>query len=286
MSIGGGGDTGQADAAAANSQQTINEVNPKLIGTGDDALDFTKNFFSQYITPLIGQLNDATQTAQDRNTTIFNQQQAQAADFQQTYDSEGKPAIDNYFQTAQDFSTDQFADTQARLGIGDVRNQQANQEASQARAIQATGGNAASPASMAIKSQSGVTYANAAAAQAARARDLANTQKLNLQSSAANLGVTIGQQATTQTNAAATTVGQGAAIPAQNLQAASQAQTAQYAGYDAASSAYGTALNAASGRNTSAVNTAVKAGTDEDAGWGSLLGTVAGAAIKYGPAIA
>lgn len=285
MSIGGSStDTSASRKSAKSSQKTIDRVNPEIESASSDALDFTKNFFDTYITPMIGQLNDATQTAQDRNTEVYNLQKQQAADFKDEYDTVGKPAIDQYGQTIKDFSTDEYADTQARLGIGDVRNQQQIADASTARAIAATGANAGSPAAMAIKNQNNVSYAVAAAAQAARARDLATTQKINLQASGANLGVQLGQQSTTAASGLGTTVGQGAAIPANNLQAASGAQQAQYAGYDTAIKGYGTVLDAASGINKQAVSDQTKAASDESSGWGSALGTVIGAVGKIGAA--
>jgi hypothetical protein len=254
--------------------------NKNLDTVSGAAFDFTKNFFDTYITPMIGKVTDATTSVLDRNTEIYNLQKQQAADFKKEFDENGKPLIDLFSKTVQDFSTDEFADTQARLGIGDVRNQQANADQATDRALAARGINPGSPAAIAAKTQTAVPYAVAAASQAARARDLANTQKLNLQASGANLGVTLGQQSTTSGQAAASTVQSGAGIPALNLNAVSGAQSAQYPGYDTAIKGYGTVLDAAAGVNKQAQSDATKAAASESSGFGDLIGTAIGIGAK------
>lgn len=275
MSIGGTA-SNPSQTSAKKSQKTIDQTNPKLMDVGDAAFDFTKDYFDKYITPAIGKLTDATQTTIDRNTEIYNTQTQQAADFKKLFDEQGQPAIKQYMDTVKDFSTDEYADRQAQMGIGDVRNQQANEEAATGRALGARGINASSPAAAAIKQQSGVTYAVAAAAQAARARDLATNQKLNLQSDAAAKGLSMAGLAPSVTQAQVSTVGQGGAIPASNLNAVAGAQQAQYPGYGAATDAYGTVLNAASGVQKQAQQDATKAQQAEDSGMGSAIGSAVG----------
>ena len=281
MSIGGSStDTSGSARSAKDTAKTIKIENANLDKVSGAAFDFTKNFFDTYITPMIGKVTDATTSALDRNTEIYNLQKQQAADFKKEFDENGKPLIDLFSKTVQDFSTDEFADTQARLGIGDVRNQQANADQATDRALAARGINPGSPAAIAAKTQTQVPYAVAAASQAARARDLANTQKLNLQASGANLGVTLGQQTTTSGQAAASTVQSGAGIPALNLNAVSGAQQAQYPGYDTAIKGYGTVLDAAASVNKQAQSDATRAAAQESSGFGDLIGTAIGIGAK------
>lgn len=279
MSLGGGKSKKSAKVSKA-TLAVYKEAAPKAQDTAKQLVDFTKDYQQTVIAPAVAKVAAATDTGVVRNSEVFNTQSAQAQQAQKLFDDQGQPLIKKYADTINDFSTDAYADRQAALGIGDVRNQQAVDQGTQQRRLQAIGVNPTSGRAISANRSSDTQYAIAAAAQAARARDLATSQKLNLQQSGANMGLSIAGLAPSITKGQVDTVGQGSSIPAVGLGAISGAAAPTNQGYSSAGNIYTSLATGSADSASKSAEAADKAAAAESGGFGDFLGTVAGIGAK------
>lgn len=279
MSFGGSGSDIAAESAASSAitVKASTDANAKI---SKDVLDFTKAYRTKYLEPALAKVEIATGTASARNTAIYNEQSAQAKDREKTYQSYGKPAINNYFKNVADTNQAGYEERQAQLALGDVSNQEQNANDTLNRDLGSTGSNPNSPAAIAARARLANNAALTRAAQSTRARDIAVRYKDQKVQGAAQFGAGLSTIAPNITNAKVATVGQGAAIPVARLGAVGEAGRVGYPGYEIAANANTSNLNAASATNRSAVEQQQKSEDAESAGWGDLLGTVVGIGAK------
>lgn len=272
-----------SDGTLSTAQSALTANTAALGQTATASTNFANQFYQQYIQPAIGQVTSAVDNSMAQNQATYNTAAAQTAQATQLATGTGIPLIQNYANQVQNFSSQQYADQQATLGIGDVAQQQQTQQQATARSNNAVGVNPSSGAALSLQNQNNVTYATAKAAAAAQARALANQQALSVGSSGANLGVQLQAQPGAALATQSSITGQGAAIPAQDLGAIAGATSAVYPGYQTAASAQGSIESAQGGVTSNANKSAQDAQDADDAGIGSIIGTVGAAAIKAAP---
>lgn len=268
--MGGGGGTTQVqqdpavgDAAKMNAQ------------TAKDQLDWTKQYFSDVMSPLQQKAQEDTHAAELRAEDQYNLdklQQLQAIDRYKTY---GIPAEDRYYKMVDQYSQPEEEERQARSAIADVTNASASSSEDLRRRLMASGIDPTSPAAISAMSDAAVMTAASKAQAANKARDAARTMGMALTSDAANFGRGATSNISTFSQLASGSNAQTAALGSQNLANAAGSGSFMQAGYKNASAAYGQNLQSL----VSDSNTRTTAGAGLAAGNAAGTGSAVGGAL-------
>ena len=271
---------GGAGALAAKAGARADAAAAKITQYGDQAVSFSNDFFRKYVEPQLAVVQQEQAKGIARADEVYGLQRDQFLDREGTYQKDGKPAVEAYFQQVRDFDPESEAQRRGLTMTGDVIAAQANANAQTQRALQARGLNAASPAALAARGRGDLTASLVRAKEMARLRDLTTTQKYDMTSAAANFGAGLG--------------GQAAALPGQALKAgvigsdiATQATGAQVAGagipmagYGLASNNQGQIFSTSANQQSGAISTKAQieadAARNEGSGIGKLIGTAVG----------
>lgn len=252
----------------------------KEAALGQQELNWSQNYYDQYVTPALKQemdiagrsetsqeaLNQAEMAAMKDNQS--NQDQVTAADLaaqklsMDRYQQYGIPAENNYYDMVNTYSAPQYQEQQAEAAIGDQRAAAGTQAATMRRSMGAMGINGSSPAAVSAMSDMAVQSAAAEAAAATRARVAAQNLGIQLKSDAANFGrgeasqaLSFGQGASSASSGGAngsaatgsvagSAAGSAAAIGAQRVASTTGAASVPMAGYAGMQGALGNTLNA------------------------------------------
>ena len=114
--------------------------------TAQEALDWSKDYYANVITPMLKQQSEASVKAQNQMTDLYGIQSEQARLGAERYKEYGIPAENKYYQMAQQYSEPAEYERQAALAKGDLETAQAGEMASATRQMGALGINPASPA--------------------------------------------------------------------------------------------------------------------------------------------
>ena len=239
--------------------------------TAQQAQDFSQNYYTNVITPMLQQQQAQATTSAGQQTQIFNTEfplmQAQAAQYQQY----ALPAQQRFYDQAAQFSSPQEAEREAAEAKSDSEQAIGAQEASRTRQMAGLGISANSPA--AIEAAQSAAVQNAANQTGAmnRARTAARQLGLNVASQAAGFG-----------NTGATNVsnfGQGSGAASNGaFGVASGALSGAISGASVPMQGYSTALqglnnNTDAWAKLGAANIAADASTSLGTGLGKLAGT-------------
>lgn len=280
MSMGGKAKDGGAAKAAAENTAEAKAAATKATQIGDDMMSFADKFYSDYIVPQLGIIQQEQAKGIARADEVYGQQQGIFKDREQTYQDNGKPAINDFFKMVRDYDSEQEAQRMGLTAMGDITAAQANAQAQTARGLQARGVNPTSGQAIGAMGRNDIAASleKTRQMQALRLQTLANKQ--NLTASAANFGAGLGGQAAglpggslqagvigndiaNQSTGALKT---GAGIPLGAKESAAGIQTAIFQGNkSAAASAQSAATQAAM----------------QPSGFGELLGTVAGVGTRW-----
>lgn len=274
MSFGSSG----AEKAQAQAQKEQAKATQAMVELGREELDFSKEFFGEYVAPLLEVNTEAAIANEARTAQVFDLQFGQAQMQDELYREKGLPAERRFYDMAEEFSQPEYAERQAGLALGDVKHQQANQTGQLNRALAARGIDPSSPAAVAAMTDASVFGSLAQAGAVNRARNAARDLGMALTADAANFGrgglsggLAYSQAATGSAQANQGVVGGGVAT-------ATQGASVPMQGYQGAIGAYGNAANSWAQANASAT----KLMAAESQGMGEFFGTVIGAGLKYG----
>ena len=270
-----GGDDQGLGKKSAKEGKNADKAAAKLGQYGDEVISFTKDFYSKYVQPTITSLESERDKGIARADDIYGKQMSNYADREATYQQNGKPAINKYFDTVNNFDPEAEAQRRGISVQGDVVAAQANAQQQTNRALQARGINPNSGAAINAQSRGDVAGSLVRAQEMARLRNITTQQGLDMTSQAAGFGATLG--------------GQAAAMPGQSLQAgvigsdiakSAGAGTAQAAGIPLAGYQQASQNQSAIFGPTKAAQTGLASQgaqiASQDGGIGGLLGTIAG----------
>lgn len=264
----------------------IGESARQLAETSQQALDWSKQYYEDVVTPLLKQQTEASVKAQGQMGTLYDLQAEQMRLASDRYKEYGIPAEQRYYDMVSKYSEPAEMERQAMLAKGDMATAAANQEAALGRQLGAMGIDPTSGAALSARSTASVINAAAEASAMNRARNAARTLGMQLTSDAANFGRG-GLSAVQAMGQGAQAASSGAAGVASNaLSGGIAAGQGVQTGYGQAISGYGNLM----GNYTSLGNTSMQANASmQGAAWGALgsaLGTAgglwAGGAFKKG----
>ena len=154
--------------------------------TSADALEWSKQYYADVITPMLQQQTEASTRAQNQMSDLYGTQSEQMKLGAERYKEYGIPAENKYYQMAQQYSEPEEYERQAALAKGDLETAQANEMSSATRQMGALGINPASPAFASAMADASVRNAAAQASAMNRARQGAKQLGMALTSDAAN----------------------------------------------------------------------------------------------------
>lgn len=273
MSFGSSG----AAKAQAQAQREQAKATREMVKLGERQLEFSMQFFNDYVAPLMEVSRQATIAGEERASRVFDLQFGQAQLQDELYRREGLPAEERFYRMASEFSEPAYAERQAALALGDVRQQISQTEGQLGRALAARGIDPTSPAAVAAMTDLSLHGALASAGAMNRARAAARDLGMAVTADAANFarGALSGGLAYSQ--AATGTAGTGAGIAQSGVGAANQGATVPMQGYQGAIGAYGSAAQSWAQANAAATRLMAA----ESQGIGDFLGTVIGAGLKF-----
>lgn len=281
MSMGKSSDGGAGKMAKSEAKNAA-AAQKKITEYGDKAVSFTDTFFNQYIKPQLAIVEAERNKGIQRADQVFGQQQAQFQDREQQYQQLGKPAVQKFFDMANNYDEEAEAQRRGIPMMGDVAAAQANAQAQTSRALNARGVNPTSGEAIKAQGRNDMQAALVKSKEMQRLRELTNKTKMDLTTQAAGFGAdlgkgtlglpgqslqsgVIGSDIATQSTGTLTA---GAGIPMAGLELASKGQEAIFSGSKSAqASAQSAATQAAS----------------QDGGLGGIIGTVAGGLISKMP---
>ena len=270
------GDSGAAKAQA-QAQMEQARATQAMVALGREELEFSKQFFNDYVAPLLEVNAEAVRANEARTAQIFDLQFEQAKLQDERYRRLGIPAEDRFYRMVDEYSAPAYAEREAALALGDVKQQQANQTAQLNRALAARGINPNSPAAIAAMTDASLYGALASAGAVNRARNAARDLGMALTADAANFGRggLAGGLSYSQAATGAAVANQG--VVGQGVSTANQGASVPMQGYQGAIGAYGNAANSWAQANAAATRLMAA----ESQGLGEFFGTVIGAGLKY-----
>ena len=154
--------------------------------TAQQALDWSKQYYADVITPMLKQQSEASIKAQTQMGEIYGTQAEQMKLGAERYKEFGIPAENRYYKMAQEYAEPAEYERQAALAKGDLETAQANEMAQTTRQMGALGINPASPGFASAMADASVRNAAAQASAMNRARQGAKQLGMALTADAAN----------------------------------------------------------------------------------------------------
>ena len=247
-----------------------------LADTSQQALDWSKQYYADVVTPLLKQQTEASVKAQEQMGNLYDIQAGQMKLAADRYKEYGIPAEQRYYDMVSKYSEPAEMERQAALAKGDMAMANANQAGALNRQLGSLGIDPTSGAALSARSNASVMNAAAEASAMNRARNAARTLGMQLTSDAANFGRggLSAVQAMGQGAQAASAGGMGAATGA--LEGGIASGQGVQAGYNSALSGMGNVM----GNYTSLGNTSMQANAAMQGAMygaiGSALGTAGG----------
>lgn len=251
----------------------IGQSAKQMANTSAAALDWSKQYYKDVVTPLLQQQNEAAIKAQGQMGNLYDLQAQQMAQGAERYSEYGIPAENKYYQQAAAYSTPQEYERQAQLAKGDLATAQAGQNQQMMRQMGGLGIDPTSPAALAARSDMAVRNAAAEASAMNRARNAAQQLGMALTSDAANFASGKGASNIAMFGQGAQNASSGAFGTAnQALNTGMQAGSGVQQGYGQALQGYGNIM----GNYTSLGNTSMNAQAQQQSALMSSLGSMAG----------
>ena len=249
--------------------------------TAQAALDWSKQYYADVITPMLKQQTEASVKAQNQMTDIYGTQAEQMRLGAERYKQYGIPAENKYYQMAQQYSEPEEYERQAGLAKGDLETAQAGEMASATRQMGALGINPASPAFASAMADASVRNAAAQASAMNRARQGAKQLGMALTSDAANFASGKGASNIAMFGQGAQGASGGAfGVANQNLATGMQAGAGVQQGYGQALSGYSNVMNTYGGLGQADIQAQAQQSAGMWGALGSMAGIGAGLAIK------
>jgi hypothetical protein len=253
----------------------------KSADTAAAAQNWSQNYYTNVITPMLQQQNQMAARAEGNQNTIFQTELPQLQAQAEQYQKYALPAQNRFYQQAAQFSSPQEMEREAGEAQSDSEQAIAAQNAARNRQMASLGIQANSPA--AIEASQSAAVQNAANQTGAmnRARNTARQMGMNVSAQAAGFGNTGAQNITNFGSAAGAATNGAFGVANSALSGTNSAASVPMAGYNTALSGYNNNVDAWA--KLGSANIAADASTSLGTGLGKLFGTLGGAAIgKYG----
>ncbi len=153
-------------------------------GTAQQAQDFAEKYYTDVITPLLTQQNQASVESQGKLNTLYDLNAQQMRTAQDRYNQYGIPAEQNYFNMVNEYSSPEYAQRYANEAKGDLGLAMQNQRGTMQRQMAAAGIDPTSPAVVSAANDMAVMNAAAEAGAMNRARNAARDLGMKLTSDA------------------------------------------------------------------------------------------------------
>jgi len=256
----------------------IGQSAAQMAQVSKEALDWSKQYYADVITPMLQQQSEASIKAQGQMGNLYDLQAEQMKLGAERYKEYGIPAENRYYQMARDYSEPAEYERQAGLAKGDLETAQANEMAQATRQMGALGINPASPAFASAMADASVRNAAAQASAMNRARQGAKQLGMALTADAANFASGKGASNIAMFGQGAQAASSGAFGTANAaLNTGMQAGSGVQQGFGQALSGYGNIM----GNYTSLGNTAMQASAAQQAAGMSALGSIAGVGTAF-----
>ena len=247
--------------------------------TAQEALDWSKDYYANVITPMLKQQSEASVKAQNQMTDLYGIQSEQARLGAERYKEYGIPAENKYYQMAQQYSEPAEYERQAALAKGDLETAQAGEMASATRQMGALGINPASPAFASAMADNSVRNAAAQASAMNRARQGAKQLGMALTSDAANFASGKGASNIAMFGQGAQGASAGAfGVANQALGTGMQAGAGVQQGFGQALSGYSNIMDTYGGLGKADIQ--AQAASSPWGGLGQMFGMIGAAALK------
>lgn len=253
----------------------IGRAAAQTASTAQEALDWSKQYYADVITPMLQQQTEASIKAQGQMGNLYDLQAEQMKLGAERYKEYGIPAENKYYQMAQQYSEPAEYERQAALAKGDLETAQANEMAQATRQMGGLGINPASPAFASAMADASVRNAAAQASAMNRARQGAKQLGMALTADAANFASGKGASNIAMFGQGALGASSGAfGVANQTLNTGMQAGSGVQAGYGQALQGYGSVMDMYGGMGRADI--AAQAASSPFAGLGSLAGSLLG----------
>lgn len=280
---------GKADPGTVKYKKKMAELQEKtqarLFSYADDLIDVHNQYYDDNIAPLISGLSEQVDYAIDN----FENLRTTAMDWAQTreniFQTQGVEGI-NFFMdrvlgrdTSQYFDEEEYAATEARRAVGDIENQRQIASETFQRQLSARGVNPNSGQALAGLQMAGLNASLAKASAYDQARRVATQRGDSLATAAGNAGIQLSGLAAPYLAQAGTYTGMGVDVSNAQLQATSLGLQAKTGGLVAAGNIISPMNQQAMSGEGQAVQAIAQQKAQDAAGWGSLIGKVAGVGI-------
>lgn len=284
MSMGGGADKGTT-RFKKDQQALARETQGKLFDISDKLVALSDTFFDDYIQPVISQLGDQVDFAIDNFDNLRETALSWAQTREDVFQTQGVEGL-NFFMdrmlgrdTSQYFNEQEYAAREGALAVGDIANQEAIAKETMQRQMAARGVNPNSGVAMAGLQGAGINASLAKAQAWTQARRAAETRGDQLASSAGQMGVQMSGLAAPYLGQAGTYTGMGVDTTNAQLQGLSLGWETKTGGLRAAGGILSPIQQQASANTAAAVKSIADQKAQSSAGFGSLLGKVAGVGV-------
>lgn len=247
--------------------------------TAQQALDWSKQYYADVITPMLKQQSEASIKAQTQMGEIYGTQAEQMKLGAERYKEFGIPAENRYYKMAQEYAEPAEYERQAALAKGDLETAQANEMAQTTRQMGALGINPASPGFASAMADASVRNAAAQASAMNRARQGAKQLGMALTADAANFASGKGASNIAMFGQGAQGASGGAfGVANQALGTGMQAGAGVQQGFGQALSGYSNIMETYGGMGKADI--AAQAASSPWSGLGQMVGMIGSAAIK------
>lgn len=287
MSIGGGSDSsGQLEEATASSSKTMSTSSKAAERTTRQLRRFTMKAFNKHLAPQIDKLRAEVGWAMDMNAELLGKQTDQFDATRGLATGKGNAAIESYLDTAKNFSTEEFAGLEAQRALGKVAAQGQVQQGALDRSLRSRGVDPGSGQAVASLANMKLNETIARAGASNQAYENAKKLGIDLQRDASSVGAGLNTAALQQGAVVGDSAVRGVQAGATGLNASANAVGVPLTGLTGAANAANQTYGTASSYNASALKAQTDQENAESGGFGDLIGTVVGAGLKYGPALA
>ena len=262
-----------------DQQALAKETQAKLFDISDKLMALSDTFFDDYIQPVISQLGDQVDFAIDNFDNLRETALSWAQTREDIFQTQGIAGLNAFMDRALNFNEQEYAAREGALAVGDIANQEAIAKDTMQRQLAARGVNANSGAALAGLQGVGINASLAKANAWTQARRAAETRGDQFASAAGQMGLQMAGLSAPLLGQAGTYTGMGVDTTNAQLQGLGLGWDTKTGGLRAAGSILSPIQQQASANTASAVKSIADQNAQSAAGFGSLLGKVAGVGI-------
>jgi hypothetical protein len=264
--------------SAPGPDPQVGAAEDEQAAVAQQGLNFSENYFTNTTEPLVAKQSAAATVAEGQQSAIGAIDTQEQQNSQASYDANGAPAAQNYYNMVNQYSSPAQAELDAQGAEGDVANSAMIQQGAMNRNLASRG--VSSNSGMAIYNQNlaGQQATASGAAAANQARMAARSLGMSLTAGAANFGQTQASNIGSFGSAASAASQNSYNIAASNVTGAQSAAALPMQGFASAGASYGNIGSTLASSQVGLQNAA----SQSSAGYGNLAGTLGAAYLKSG----